>query len=64
MFFFFFFSFYNIDCVMDRRGWPWKKKSSERTGTDKQAVVSDGTSASLSSLASLGDQVFLLFFFT
>lgn len=49
---------------MDRRGWPWKKKSSERTGTDKQAVVSDGTSASLSSLASLGDQVFLLFFFT
>ncbi|KAG4118870.1 hypothetical protein ERO13_D11G045000v2 [Gossypium hirsutum] len=41
---------------MDRRGWPWKKKSSEKTGTDKQAVVSDGTSASLSSLASLGDQ--------
>ncbi|GMI67302.1 Trichome Cell Shape 1 [Hibiscus trionum] len=41
---------------MDRRGWPWKKKSSEKTGTEKQAVVSDGTGASLSSLASLGDQ--------
>ncbi|KAL1141689.1 hypothetical protein V6Z11_A11G046500 [Gossypium hirsutum] len=41
---------------MDRRGWPWKKKPSEKTGTDKQGVVSDGTSASLSSLASLGDQ--------
>ncbi|KAL4361683.1 hypothetical protein GQ457_04G035690 [Hibiscus cannabinus] len=41
---------------MDRRGWPWKKKSSEKTGTEKQAVESDGTGASLSSLASLGDQ--------
>ncbi|XWS33847.1 hypothetical protein CRYUN_Cryun22dG0118200 [Craigia yunnanensis] len=41
---------------MDRRGWPWKKKSSEKAGTDKQAAVSDGTIASLSSLASLGDQ--------
>ncbi|XVF18008.1 hypothetical protein REPUB_Repub10bG0174600 [Reevesia pubescens] len=41
---------------MDRRGWPWKKKSSEKAGTEKQAVVSDGTVVSLSSLASLGDQ--------
>ncbi|XWS45533.1 hypothetical protein CRYUN_Cryun15aG0144700 [Craigia yunnanensis] len=41
---------------MDRRGWPWKKKSSEKAGTDKLAVVSDGTGVSLSSLASLGDQ--------
>ncbi|KAE8694011.1 Ribosomal protein L2 family [Hibiscus syriacus] len=41
---------------MDRRGWPWKKKSSEKSGTEKQVVVSDGTGASLSSLASLGDQ--------
>ncbi|OMO57068.1 hypothetical protein CCACVL1_26050 [Corchorus capsularis] len=41
---------------MDKRGWPWKKKSSEKAGTDKQTVVVDGTSASLSSLASLGDQ--------
>ncbi|GMJ04858.1 Trichome Cell Shape 1 [Hibiscus trionum] len=41
---------------MDRRGWPWKKKSSEKSGTEKQADVSDGTGASLSSLASIGDQ--------
>ncbi|KAL4353874.1 hypothetical protein GQ457_06G036060 [Hibiscus cannabinus] len=41
---------------MDRRGWPWKKKSSEKSATEKQAVVSDGTSASVSSSASLGDQ--------
>ncbi|XVF15890.1 hypothetical protein REPUB_Repub09cG0195400 [Reevesia pubescens] len=41
---------------MERRGWPWKKKSSEKAGNEKQGVVSDGTVASLSSLASLGDQ--------
>ncbi|KAK6288168.1 hypothetical protein POUND7_014347 [Theobroma cacao] len=41
---------------MDRRGWPWKKKSSEKAGSEKQAVGADGTGASLSSLASLGDQ--------
>ncbi|XP_022740227.1 filament-like plant protein 5 [Durio zibethinus] len=42
---------------MDRRGWPWKKKFSNKAGTDKQAVPSDGNVSSLSSLASLGDQI-------
>ncbi|XP_071722727.1 filament-like plant protein 6 [Rutidosis leptorrhynchoides] len=46
---------------MERRGWPWKKKSSDKNITEKLAVASDSSGGSdsgttLSSLASLGDQ--------
>ncbi|KAI4327717.1 hypothetical protein L6164_020144 [Bauhinia variegata] len=42
---------------MDRRGWPWKKKSSDKTiNADKPASASESLGSSLSSLAHLGDQ--------
>lgn len=41
---------------MDRRGWPWKKKSSDKIITEKPVAELDPVGASLSSVASLGDQ--------
>ena len=39
---------------MDKRSWPWKKKSSEKTKTDKSVPASDPDGASA---GSLGGQV-------
>ncbi|KAF8410471.1 hypothetical protein HHK36_003000 [Tetracentron sinense] len=41
---------------MDRRSWPWKKKSSDKTVTEKTVSASDSTDASLASAGSEGDQ--------
>ncbi|KAF8405349.1 hypothetical protein HHK36_010253 [Tetracentron sinense] len=41
---------------MDRRSWPWKKKSSEKTVTEKTVAASDSAAASLASAGSQGDQ--------
>ncbi|CAL5188130.1 unnamed protein product [Lathyrus oleraceus] len=42
---------------MDRRGWPWKKKSSDKvTKTDKPFVTTDSVGSTLSSVAHLGNQ--------
>ncbi|CAN8327962.1 unnamed protein product [Cochlearia groenlandica] len=42
---------------MEGRVWPWKKKSSDKTTTDKQVVVKESTNvSSLSFLASLDNQ--------
>lgn len=46
---------------MDRRGWPWKKKPSDKiTKAEKPVVTSDSVGSTLSSVAHLGDQVFFL----
>lgn len=37
---------------MDRRSWPWKKKSSDKAAAEKAAAASDTTVA-----ATLADQV-------
>ncbi|XP_058777805.1 filament-like plant protein 4 isoform X2 [Vicia villosa] len=42
---------------MDRRGWPWKKKSSDKvTKTDKPFEAHDSVDSTLSSVAHLGNQ--------
>ncbi|KAK9285470.1 hypothetical protein L1049_024664 [Liquidambar formosana] len=41
---------------MDHRSWPWKKRSSDKTTTDKPGAASDSVGASLASKGSLGDQ--------
>lgn len=47
---------------MDRRGWPWKKKSSDKvTKTDKPFVTTDSVGSTLSSVAHLGNQVYIYF---
>jgi hypothetical protein len=44
---------------MDRRGWPWKKKSSDKiTKGDIPFVAPDSVGSTLSSVAHLGNQVF------
>ncbi|KAL5706539.1 hypothetical protein ACHQM5_024693 [Ranunculus cassubicifolius] len=40
---------------MDRRGWPWKKKSSDKAG-EKSASAADSAGATLPSAGSQGDQ--------
>lgn len=40
---------------MDRRSWPWKKKSSDKAAAEKAAAASDTTVA-----ATLTDQVYSL----
>lgn len=42
---------------MERRTWPWKKKSSDKGTVDKTVAMPEVVAASLSSVASLGDQV-------
>ncbi|KAK4842814.1 hypothetical protein QYF36_000440 [Acer negundo] len=41
---------------MERRSWPWKKKSSDKFIVGKSVAASESVVASLSSVASLGDQ--------
>lgn len=41
---------------MDHRGWPWKKKSSNKTAVLKALDAADPASSSLASVASLQDQ--------
>lgn len=42
---------------MDRRGWPWKKKSSDKiTKAEKPFVTLDSVGSTLSSVAHLGNQ--------
>ncbi|PKI78065.1 filament-like plant protein 5 [Punica granatum] len=41
---------------MDRRGWPWKKKSSEKNLTEKPVSPSDSAGMSLARAMSLGNQ--------
>ncbi|CAK9157036.1 unnamed protein product [Ilex paraguariensis] len=41
---------------MDRRSWPWKKKSSVKSVTEKKVDASDSAGASLASVASLLEQ--------
>ncbi|XP_057960573.1 filament-like plant protein 4 [Malania oleifera] len=41
---------------MDRRGWPWKRKSSDKTITNKSVATSDSADVSLASAGSLGEQ--------
>ncbi|GMP27189.1 hypothetical protein CsSME_00003293 [Camellia sinensis var. sinensis] len=41
---------------MERRSWPWKKKSSDKTGTEKMVDAADSAGASLASVGSLRDQ--------
>ncbi|KAK6922618.1 Filament-like plant protein [Dillenia turbinata] len=41
---------------MDRRGWPWKKKSSDKTVVDTNVAAVEGVGASLASSNSLGEQ--------
>ncbi|KAA8531966.1 hypothetical protein F0562_006892 [Nyssa sinensis] len=41
---------------MDSRSWPWKKKSSDNTTTEKRVDASDSVGASLASVGSLRDQ--------
>ncbi|KAK4762908.1 hypothetical protein SAY86_008676 [Trapa natans] len=41
---------------MDRRGWPWKKKSSEKNSTEKLGSASGGSANTLAEAASLGSQ--------
>ncbi|KAL5754488.1 hypothetical protein ACOSP7_022708 [Xanthoceras sorbifolium] len=41
---------------MERRSWPWKKKSSDKFIVAKSVAASEFVGASLSSVASLGDQ--------
>lgn len=43
---------------MDRRGWPWKKKSSDKN--EKAAAAADSGGASLASGGSQGDKVYSL----
>ncbi|KAI8028851.1 Filament-like plant protein 4 [Camellia lanceoleosa] len=41
---------------IERRSWPWKKKSSDKTGTEKMADAANSAGASLASVGSLRDQ--------
>lgn len=47
---------YIVTSEMDR-GWPWKKKTSDKTITEKTAATSGSDKASLASVASLSDKV-------
>lgn len=46
---------------MDRRSWPWKKKSSDKTVAEKSAAasVSESTAAASGSAGNTVDQVWL-----
>ncbi|RVW51505.1 Filament-like plant protein 4 [Vitis vinifera] len=46
---------YIVTSEMDR-GWPWKKKTSDKTITEKTAATSGSDKASLASVASLSDK--------
>lgn len=37
---------------MDRRSWPWKKKSSDKAAAEKAAVAADAAAAALASAGS------------
>ncbi|KAA8537535.1 hypothetical protein F0562_027143 [Nyssa sinensis] len=41
---------------MDRRSWPWKKKSSDKVAAERAVTASDSAGASLASGGSQGDQ--------
>ncbi|CAK9148261.1 unnamed protein product [Ilex paraguariensis] len=42
--------------AMDRRSWPWKKKSSDKPSAEKAATASDTASVPSASAVSRGDQ--------
>lgn len=44
----------NLQFEMERRSWPWKKKSSGKAGADKEILASDSAGVLA---GSLGDQV-------
>lgn len=46
---------------MDRRSWPWKKKSSDKSGADKAVVVTESVSVPASA-GSQGEKVCSLAF--
>ena len=47
---------------MERRGWLWKKKSSDKIiNVEKPVAVSEPVGSTLSSVAHLGDQVYFFF---
>lgn len=47
---------------MDRRSWPWKKKSSDKASVEKAAVaILDSAAATTDSNGSQGDQVHMHF---
>lgn len=46
---------------MDRKGWPWKKKSSDKISkAEKPVDTPESVGSTLSSVANLGDQVIFL----
>lgn len=42
---------------MDKRSWPWKKKSSEKANADKVIAILDSSGAPTASSGTQGDQV-------
>lgn len=42
---------------MDKRSWPWKKKSSDKANADKTIDTSESSSAPTASSGTQGDQV-------
>lgn len=42
---------------MDRRGWPWKKKSTDKTIAENMAAIVGSDKATLASVGSLSDKV-------
>ena len=47
---------------MDRRGWLWKKKPSDKnTNAEKPVAVSEPVASNMSSIAHLGDQVWFFY---
>lgn len=42
---------------MDKRSWPWKKKSSDKTNADKIIEISESAGAPTASSGTQGDQV-------
>lgn len=47
----------NMQSEMDRRGWPWKKKSSEKSAAEKVIATLDSAGPSLASGGSQTDKV-------
>ncbi|PON70758.1 Filament-like protein [Parasponia andersonii] len=43
---------------MDRRSWPWKKKSSDKAAAEKAAAAADAAAASLASAGSQGEDTY------
>lgn len=45
---------------MDRRSWPWKKKSSDKAAAEKAAAAADAAAASLASARPQGEVCLLI----